>query len=1178
MKKRISFFLALSMLMTSLNLAACTGKPASGTTSTSGSTNSTVGTTPNPSSPGTSNPTTPPVLNPGETALYDLRTDDFWEPIGIDNAAPRFSWKMASEVIGQKQTAYQITVSDEKGTAVWDSGKVESGDSVDIPYAGSALTSSTTYTWKVTVWDKLGLTVESPAATFETALLEKKPFSDAKFVSYSDSSVLTNTVYTIDFDFIMDSSNFGICFGATDTNNLIMWQLNTVTTPGRILLRPHVKSGGNWSTPAGNIDVTAALGMTNSSELFGKLLHERIEVNGKTVKTYFGKDASSLTLANTYTHSGNIPLNKLAFRMHSNENEVARFDNLVVKDEAGEVLYSNDFSDEFSGFDDSGAGEIKDGMYVAGITAGTDEHVMMQSSGNGYIPGYRKSFTLSKEVKSAKLYTCGLGVYESYINGQRVGRKLADDTISYQELKPGFTEETKRQYYSSFDVTWMLKAGSENVLSAIVTSGWWSGLVGGSHGKNDAYLAKMIITYTDGSQEVITTGTDWKAAPVSPLLKADIFNGETYDARVKNDWMLPGYNDSEWSNVVENKEFKGTIQAWRGSYITVRDDLEREVKSVTVYDGATGAKNGQYGKINVIRTAEKGSFTLNPGETALIDFGQNASGWEFFTVEGKAGTIITVEHGEILNDNNGETSRGNDGPGGSIYNANYRSAAATTKYILNGEGKESYHPSFTFYGFRYIEITTTETVTFHAVSAQTVTSVEQDTGFMETGNEKIDQLFSNIRWGQYSNYLSVPTDCPQRDERQGWTADTQVFAEAGCYLGFSKSFLEKFLQDMRDSQRSDGSYPGTAPTGEYGGADWTGVGWADAGIIVPYILYVHYDDLEAVEESWTSMQKYMQLLQRRGKVGPEGKWGDWLAYEANDDGIKSILCVAYYAWDALMMAEMAQALGKTSDAEKYKALYETEKEYFIEQFVSASGGLKRTEQTACLYALYLDLLPDEKSVEKVKTQLVNNIKRNGNKLQTGFLGTKIILDTLTKVGETELAYTLLLQENNPSWLYSVLQGATTIWERWNSYTLNSGFGDVSMNSFNHYAYGAVAAWMYHTMAGINADTSNPGFKHAIIAPYPDARLGSVKASYNSAYGTYTVDSQYSAEQWKYKLTIPANTSATVQLPTMSFSNITVNGKALTELKLDVDGIEYVSTENGVATFNIVAGSFEFVSK
>lgn len=1149
MKRLVCFFLAITMLMTSLNLVACKKRG--------------------------SDPANTPES--GETAIYDMRTDDFVEPFGIDNSTPRFSWKMSSNVIGQKQTAYQVTVSDEEGKTVWDSGKTESGDSVDIPYAGETLTSSTVYTWQVTVWDKNGNVVKSPTATFETALLEDKPFADASFVSYKDTSAINDTTYTIDFDFILESGNFGICFGVTDANNLLMWQFNTVTSRGRFLLRPHVKSQGIW-TALRDIDITSAAGLQDSSQVIGKLMHAKIEVDGQNITTYVGENASSLTAVNTYTHTSVIPFKKLAIRVHSNENEVARFDNIVVVDKDNKVLYENDFSDVLSGFDDAGAGQLVDGMYRA-AGSGNAEHLMIQIPENGLIPGFRKSFTLSKKLKSAKLYTCGLGVYESYINGQRVGRKSDDGSILYQELKPGFTEASKRQYYSSFDITWMLKEDSENVLSAIVTSGWWSGLVAANYGKVNAYIAKMILTYTDGTKEIITTGTDWKAERVSPLRAADIFNGETYDARVSNDWMLPGYDDSAWPSVVENTEFKGIIQAWKGSFITVQDSLLRKVQSVNIYDGAEGAKADQYGKIHVVRTAESGSFTLKPGETALIDFGQNAAGWEAFTVEGNAGTVLTIEHGEMLNDRNGETSRGNDGPGGSVYNANYRTAAATTRYILSGSGKESYHPSFTFYGFRYIEITTTAYVTFHEVSAQTVTSVEQTTGVMETDDENINKLISNIMWGQYSNFLSVPTDCPQRDERQGWTADTQVFAEAGCYFGFSKSFLEKFLQDLRDSQKSDGSYPGTAPTGEYNGGDWGGTGWADAGIIVPYILYVHYDDLEAVEESWTSMKRYVdRYLGTTNKAGPRGVWGDWLAYQSNDDEIKAMLAVAYYAWDALMMAEMAEALGHDDEVAKYEALYETEKEYFIEQYVRADGKLKRSEQSVCLYALYLDLLPDEKSYNAVCGQLVSGIKGAGNKLQTGFLGTKIILDTLTKIGETELAYTLLLQEDNPSWLYSVLQGATTIWERWNSYTLDKGFGDVGMNSFNHYAYGAVASWMYHTMAGINSDPENPGFKHAIISPYPDSRIGNVKASYDSAYGTYSVESKYTTDSWTYKLTIPANASATVKLPTLSFANITVNGKALSALTLEADGIEYVSTEDGVAIFNAVAGSFEFVSK
>jgi hypothetical protein len=1152
MKKLICFFLAMTMLMTSLNLAACKKSE----------------NTPDPA---------PGVEVVADTTIYDMKTDDFTEPIGIDSTSPLFSWKMQSDITGQKQTAYQISVTDEAGNTVWNSGKVESSNSVDIAYEGETLTSSTSYQWTVTVWDKDGQEISSPTATFETALLEEDAFSDTNFISYSKSAYLDNTTYTIDFDFILDSGSLGFCFGVEDSNNMMMWQINTVAVSGKVVLRPHVKSGGNWTLLAGNIDLTDTLGMT-SSEFLGKEMHAKIAVNGRTVKTYLGTDQNNLTLVNTYTYSQKIVLNKIGIRMHSNENEVARFDNIVVTDESGNILYQNDFSSSSTGFTGSGASELVDGMLKAGTTDGDSEQLLIQSTDSDSLPGYRKSFTVTKEVKSAKLYTCGLGVYESYINGNRVGRLLEDGTVSYQELKPGFTEASKRQYYSSFDVTWMLNANSENVLSAVVTSGWWSGQVAGSYGKETAYFAKMIITYTDGTQDILTTGTDWKAAKVSSLLMADIFNGETYDARIDTSWMLPGYDDSSWSQVVINTEFTGEIQAWKGSYITVRDDLERQVQSVSIYDGAENAKKNEYGVIHVIRTADSGSFVLNPGETALIDFGQNAAGWECFTVEGSAGTTITVLHAEMLNDSNGETSRGNDGPGGSIYTANLRTAAATTTYILSGNGLETYHPSFTFYGFRYIEITATETVTFHALSAQVVTSVEQDIGYIETDNENINQLFSNIRWGQYSNYLSVPTDCPQRDERQGWTADTQVFAEAGSYLGFSKSFLEKFMQDMRDSQASDGSFPGTSPTGEYSGGGWGGTGWADAGVIIPYTLYVMYGDLEAIEENWSSMQKYVdKYLGRTRKKGPANIWGDWLAYESNDDDLQSLLAIAYYAWDALMMSEMATALGYDDEATKYQKLYETEKEYFIEQYVNSNGKLKRSEQTACLYALYLNLLPDEDSYAKVAKQLVTNIKRNGNKLQTGFLGTKILLDTLTKIGETELAYTLLLQEDNPSWLYSVLQGATTVWERWNSYTIESGFGDVSMNSFNHYAYGSVAAWMFHTMVGINYDTENPGFKNILVSPYPDARIGSVSASYESAYGTITVKSAYTETEWDYTISIPANTTADIKIPTMNFSTITVNGKSLSDLSLETDGIEYISTEDGVYIFRAVNGFFAFLS-
>ena len=1164
MKRAISLIMAIIMLAGTLLLPAC-GNTAN--TSTSITTQ------------GGNDPVIPENIDKTAT-LYDLRVEDMVAPVGIDDETPVFSWKTNSAALGWKQSAYQLVV--KKGdTVLWDSGKVKSSDSVGIVYDGEELEGSTEYTWDLTVFNKKDEEVRA-SSTFEMGLLGANAFIEADYISAERVALFSDTKYTIDFDFIINSDNQGFCFSMQDNGTFAMWQVNTFNGKngdGKIWLRPHFKSGGNWTAYPGGpgnvqaIDVTSAIGYT-AKEAVGKVIHERIEVDGRVVKTYFGKDASSLKLASTYTHSENLPLYNIGFRQNTDsthDKEVASYGNIVIKNADGTTLYASDFTSGSVDFQGTGHIALENGMVKIGTTTAAGEFIAARVEGSG-LPVFRKEITVKSGLTSAKLYTAGLGVYESYINGQRVGRKYADGSIEYHELKPGFTEMADRKFYSSYDVTWMLKEGA-NALTSIVSGGWWSDLVAANYGDDDAYLAKLILTYSDGSTEIIGTDKNWKAARVAPVIAADIFSGETYDARVGTEWMMPGFDDSEWAEAFVNYEFGGELVSWVGSYITVRKDLERKPAYVNVYEGVTGNNANAYGKVVVKNTYGDEKFTLSPGETALVDLGQNFAGWEFFKIEGAAGTTVTVTHGEILNDGNGAKNRGCDGPEGSIYNANYRSAAATTRYILSGKGVEEYHPSFTFYGFRYIEITTTAPVTIHQVRGQVVTSVEKETGFMTTSDKDVNQLISNIRWGMYSNYLSVPTDCPQRDERQGWTADTQVFAEAGCYMGFSKSFLEKFLVDLRDSQNSDGAYPGTAPTGEYGGAGWGGLGWADAGIIVPYNLYMMYGDTSVIYDMWESMQAYVDgYLSRTNKRGPGGNWGDWLAYESNDDTIKAMLGVAFYAWDALMMAEMAEVIGLPDEAARYRELYEVEKEYFIQQYVSTTGLLKRGEQTVCLYALYLDLLPDANSVTKVTNQLISNITRNGNKLQTGFLGTAIILPTLTKIGRSDLAYTLLLQHDNPSWLYSVDQGATTIWERWNSYTIDRGFGDVGMNSFNHYAYGSVAAWMFDAMAGIDFDKTNPGFKHIIIDPQPDTRL-SVDASYESAYGTIKAKSSYEGKTWTYEFTLPANTDAEVRIPVTSADTTTVNGKALSALTLDTDGIKLVSCENGLAIFEAVAGSF-----
>ena len=749
--------------------------------------------------------------------------------------------------------------------------------------------------------------------------------------------------------------------------------------------------------------------------------------------------------------------------------------------------------------------------------------------------------------------------------------------MEYHELKPGFTEMGKRKFYSAYDVTWMLKDNAENVLSAVVSGGWWSGAVGRNYGSEDAYWAKLLLTYTDGTTETLVTDTDWNAAKQSPLQKGTgIFEGERYDARVNTDWMLPGYDASDWSNAKVNREFTGKLTVWDGEPVTVRQDLERVPQQLYVYDSIEGASSGCYGKVHIARTYTDGeAITLNPGETLIVDFGQNFAGWEAFTVQAEAGTTVHVKHGEMLNDGNGATSRGCDGPEGSVYNTNYRTATADTYYTASGSGAETYHPSHTYYGFRYAAFTADKAVTLTNIRGQVVTSVREDTAWMTTSNQDVNQLISNIRWGMYSNYLSIPTDCPQRSERMGWTGDAQNFAEAGVYLGNNKSFLEKYLVDLRDTQRSNGAYAGTAPTGSYGGASYGALGWADAGIIIPYYLYVVYGDTSTVAEHWNSMVLYMDTyMASTNGMGGDHSYGDHVSYESNDDTIKDMLGVSYYAWDAMLMSRMAEALGKTEDAARYQALYETEKTLYQSLYVNEDGSLLRSEQTPCLYALYLDLLPDAASVEAVTNQLITNIERNGNKLQTGFLGTEIIMHTLTKIGRSDVAYKLLLQHDCPSWLYAVDQGATTMWESWNAYTISGGIAG-SRNSFNHYSFGAVASWMFRGMAGIGYDVENPGFKHILLSPQPNQLLPSVEASFESVYGTIVSKINHAGETWTYDCTLPANTTATIRLPVEKIATLTANGQ--TDLTA-VNGLTYLGYQNGVATFEAVAGSYRFASQ
>ncbi len=825
---------------------------------------------------------------------------------------------------------------------------------------------------------------------------------------------------------------------------------------------------------------------------------------------------------------------------------------------------------EVSVLDDSGTWlEPQRGFFETGLLQANDWNGSVWISpamqkGTMDTAAFRKVLRNGKDIREAYWTVTGLGVFEAYVNGEPVSRRSCKGGLVRDILKPGFTHAFKCRHSFTYDITHLLNTdeGDENVFSALVSQGWWRDQPNGKRGKESAFRAQLTVRYEDGTEARFGTDTTWVSKYAGPIVQAGIFIGETYDARIDADWMKGGKTDGSWAASKVNTEFNGEIRPFTGLPIRFRDDLILSPVDMYVTKGVEGANDRQFGKAVIIKRCKDGDVvTLDAGEQLVVDFAQNAAAVPEFEVEGVAGTLVTVRLAEMLNENAGLKARGNDGPEGSVYVKNLRGAkdTAQVKYTLK-DGLQKYRPGQTFFGYRYAEFTASAPVKLKNIRSVPVTSISSkcyELGKLKTDNELVNKLISNVLWGQYSNYLSVPTDCPQRNERLGWTADTQVFAEAASYNANVYGFLMKWMDDMTDSQHGNGSYPSVAPLAKYGN-EGERHGWADAGIIVPYVLWQQFGDTKIIRRNWDSMKKYMAFLDGTkfaSKVAMTWQYSDWLSYEKMESNSLQAsktrqwakdateeaqtywryLGGCYWLWDARMMVKMAEAINMKADAEKYREMSDRALAYLRENFFAKDGlliELFRDMQTPALFALKLGLPKDEKSAKAIRDGLLKNIREHGDCLQTGFLGTSILMDTITyEARSPETAYTLLLQRKNPSWLYSVDQGATTIWERWNSYTKATGFGPVGMNSFNHYAYGAVLSWMYGTMAGIQEDPDQPGFKHIVLAPLPDKRIGRVDCTYNSVYGEISSSWKYNADgSWTWNFTIPANTTATVKVP------------------------------------------------
>ncbi|MFI2650967.1 family 78 glycoside hydrolase catalytic domain [Micromonospora fulviviridis] len=738
-------------------------------------------------------------------------------------------------------------------------------------------------------------------------------------------------------------------------------------------------------------------------------------------------------------------------------------------------------------------------------------------------PLLRRGFRVDGQIARARIYATALGVYRLSLNGRRVGD---------HELAPGWTDYRRRVQYQTYDVTGQLRQG-DNALGAMLGDGWYSGTIasfGTDHYGSRPHLnAQLVIDYTDGRTETIATDGSWRATP-GPFLQSDLIQGETYDARrLPPGWDAPGFADTGWS-------------------AAILDD-----------PGATGPIVAQADPpVRVVQELPARALTQPTPGTWIFDLGQNMVGKVRLKVDGPAGTTVRIRHAEVLN------------PDGTAYTANLRSARATDLYTLRGGGAEVYEPTFTFHGFRYVELTgfpgTPDLTTVTGLVMHTDGGLTSE---FQTSNAMVNQLHSNITWGQRGNFLSIPTDTPARDERLGWTGDINVFAETATFNMDSLTFLGKWLQDLRDAQSANGAYPDVAPRACCGDG---ATGWADAGITVPYTLWQRYGDTRVVEEHYASMARYASWLQstssgnRRTNAGP---YLDWLNLE--DPTPAGVIGTAYYAYTIRLLGEMAAAIGRDDDAARYAALAKDIAQAFVDTYVADDGTVQGDSQTGYVLAIGMNLLP-EPLRSKAADRLVANVRRHDWHLSTGFLGTPDLLPALSDTGHADVAYRLLLNDTYPSWGYEIGKGATTVWERWNSIMPDGSFGDVSMNSFNHYAYGAVGDWMYRTIAGIQPDPGNPGYTHLTFAPQPGGGLTSARASYRAAQGI--IGSDWSLDgrgDMRLRLTVPGNTTATVRIPAPGRNAVTEGGRPANE----ADGVRFVRMDGAVAVYEIGSGSYSF---
>jgi alpha-L-rhamnosidase len=764
------------------------------------------------------------------------------------------------------------------------------------------------------------------------------------------------------------------------------------------------------------------------------------------------------------------------------------------------------------------------------IKAGYQEDSVLRPS-----PLLRRTFDIKKKINSATLYITSHGLYEAFLNGKK---------ISDAYLTPGWTSYNKRLQYQVYDVTDMVKEG-KNAAAVMLGSGWYRGYIAwngnkNSYGKELGLLYQLELTYTDGTADTIISDESWKSN-TGAITGSEIYNGETYDAREeKTGWMDASYNDNNW--------------------YAAKTSTADTTKLIASYNEPI-KKHETFQPVKI--------FTTPKGEQ-IIDFGQNLVGWVMIKARGAAGDKIVIDHAEVLDKE------------GNFYTTNLRAAKQENTYILKGGGEENFEPHFTFQGFRYIRIQgypgQIKPENFTAVALY---SDMKPTGTFSSSSPLINQLQHNIQWGQKGNFLDVPTDCPQRDERLGWTGDAQVFSRTASFNMQVNNFFAKWLQDLAADQFPSGAVPHVIPNvlGPNAGGS---AGWSDASTVIPWNMWLAYADKRILERQYPSMKAWVTYMENNStdnlwNVGAH--FGDWLFYRPEDDNDgrsaitdKYLIAQAFYAHSTQLLINAANVLGKKDEVRHYKELLKKIKGAFTREYMTSSGRLVSGSQTAYVLALSFDLLPEDLR-QQAADRLVQNIKDYNNHLTTGFLGTPYLCHVLSRFGYTDLAYTLLTQETYPSWLYAVKMGATTIWERWDGQKPDGSFQTPAMNSFNHYSYGAIGDWMYRVAVGLDTDESAPGYKKIRIMPHPGKRLSAASVELETYYGKVATGWKIQNDTFLLDVEVPVNTTAKIYIPGKSKDVVTESGKPLT----DAEGIKLLKKEDNYIVVEAGSGSYHFVS-